>query len=158
MGFNLFFRISECRRKSYFHNLWIFCFSHCSRYLCCIQMYLTNCKSSAMSFTHVVSSSLLPFIVLSERKTLFLPIQTPLSIGQDMWVQLHFIINTFICDRFNDRNKYVFFILICVRALAGWPVASLCHPTDPGKLNWIHKKTMRRHIDCISHILLIWLL
>ena len=27
----------------------------------------------------------------------------------------------------NDRNKYVFIILMCVRASAGWPVPSLCH-------------------------------
>ena len=70
-----------------------------------------------------------PFLVLSGRQTSFLPILTPLSMGQDIGDQLLLFkqhIHLFVIH--NHRNKYVFIILICLSASAGWPAASLCHP------------------------------
>ena len=128
-----------------------------------------------------------PFLVLSERQTSFLSILTPLSMGQDIGDQLLLFkqhIHLFVIH--NHRNKYVFIILICLSASAGWPAASLCHPLRTlenkiksmsflSKTSWswsirnvISSQQNKRihctwqpiciHTGCSSHIFLIWLL
>ena len=80
-----------------------------------------------MPFIHIAATTCRPFLVLSGRQTSFLPIMTPLSMGQDIGDQLLLFkqhIHLFVIH--NHRNIYVFIILIFMRALAGWQVASSC--------------------------------
>ena len=66
-----------------------------------------------------------PFFALSVRQTSFLPILTPLRIGLDIWDQLLLFKQHIYLWYINIGTK-VFIILIFMRALAGWPVASSC--------------------------------
>ena len=47
----------------------------------------------------------------------------------------------------NDRNKYVFIILMCARASAGWPVASLWHLSRTLKINLRACHSYQKHHD-----------
>ena len=148
-------------------------------------MYLTKCKVQWHAFI-VWATPCRPFLVLSERQTSFYLILTPFSMGQDILRTITLSNLHIYLWYINIGTKYVFILLICMRASAGWPVASLCHPlrTLENKIksmsvlsktswSWSIRKAISsqenkrihctwqpicEHIGCTLHILPIWLL
>ena len=188
MGFNLFLRILKSRNWvkiifSYFINI---------LFLSLFPVFMLysdvfNTMQSQYNAIHTCCQQLLAALssLIREKNYHSSQFWHPIALGKIC--EFNYILEaTHLFMIANDRKKDVFIILMCVRASAGWPLASLCHPLRTlenkiksmsflSKTSWfwtirnvISSQQNKRihctwqpiciHTGCSSHIFLIWLL